>query len=236
MKRAIVFLATAVIATGCHTCPPTDAVVFWTFVDASGNQFVGCPGSGVSFVRVFLNGEAQTDEFGNTDFSCTVFSDGAVLPNFRGGTYALQLEGYDANSQLLYLDQRNVTLANCGETVVDASLAAVQGSLTLDLAGFTQCPLDSFVWYSLVDVTNNQIYSVVDGLDTPTAIPCTGSVLFDKVPFGQYQFDFVQVVRRTGDPVTPYLAAFQNCTPQAFNHLGDDAVTATLVPALASCP
>ncbi len=244
MKRAIVgFLAIAAVAGGCgSSCPLPDTIVYWTFTDASGGTTTDCAAAGVSTIRIFVNDQAQTDQNGSPDLSCTDFrqSGGALFPTPVNGNVKLQVEGYDANGNLTYLtDPMTVNLQRCGETVVDANLRAQQGTLTINLTGFSQCPSPGYIWYSLTDVTNPQqpqVYSAVDGLSSPTAVSCTGAIALDNVPIGNYRLDWIQVVVPTGNPQTPFAAVWQNCSPTAVTHSGNDATTVNLTQATQICP
>ncbi len=247
MKRAFLLLATmALFGSACtnHNCAPPETVVYWTFVDAAGRSYTGCPGTAVtptvSTIRIFVNNQVQYDDAGNSDFACSTYQNGAILPNtLAPGNYQLQVEGYDQNGTLLYLGQQNVNVVACNAQTFDVTLNAVQGPITVNLTGFSQCPTTSYVWYSLTDVTNPQqpvVYSFADGRNNPTDIRCTGAVLFDGVPFGNYRLDFVQIVVPSGNSNVPYTAVYQNCTPTAFQHNAADAVTVALQPATASCP
>ncbi len=228
-------------ATAVSTCAPPDTIVYWTFTDASGGSTTDCAAAGVSTIRIFVNDQAQTDQNGSPDLPCADFraSGGALFPTPVTGSANLQVEAYDANGDLRYLaGPVTVNLGGCGDTVVDANLSAQQGTLTINLTGFTQCPSPGYIWYSLTDVTNPQqplLYSAVDGLSSPTAVPCSGAIALDNVPMGKYRLDWIQVVAPTANPQVPFTAVWQNCVPTAFTHSANDTTTVNLTAATTAC-
>ncbi len=246
-RTTAVLLAVAAVASGAacgSTCPPTDAIVYWSFTDATGAQTPDCASAGVASLRVLVNGQAQLDaNTGAADLLCQDYPTGGVMFPTWGlaGPVQLEVDAYDASGNLLYSDQESVSLQACGETVVDASLTAVP-TLTLSLAGFQACPISpvAYVWYSLTDVTNPHQptpFALVNGLHGPTQVPCAGDIPLGNVPDGDYRLDWVQVVTQSGaDPLNPYQPLYTSCSPVTFTHQGSDAVTATLAPASTFCP
>jgi hypothetical protein len=235
MRRAIPILAAALLASGagCTTrnCDYGTLTIDWSFTDAAGNV-LGCADAGVSTVRVTIDGVAD-------DWDCQPFGDGVegiTYQDFTTSTHTVQVEGLDENQQQLYLyPATDVRTDGCGDVPIDAQLEAVQGTLQIDYAIETgACLPGSYIQYSLFDVTGNQVYSAVDTF----TIPCSDStpvLFFDKVPFGQYQLDFIQTVLPPGQAVDG------NCNGLTIDHFSNDAITATLYEIgqpgdLSSCP
>jgi hypothetical protein len=151
----------------------------------------------------------------------------------------VQVDAFDASNNLLYQDVRSTSTAACGHVALDVTLSAVQAPFQISYAlpGGAACPANSFVWLSLVDVTGNVQFDLVDANNSPTAIPCGTPLTYDKALFGQYRLDFIQVVRSTGVPATPFVAAYQYCSPLNFDHqaANDVFIVPTLFPASVSC-
>ena len=234
-------LVTTSLATGCNNCDPAGTAIYWTFTDASNHTTTSCSAAGVATLRIFVNGNAQTDDLGHQDLQCAGAYDnagGAVVAVYSANDQ-IQVEAYDAQGNLLYLSTDFVPTSSCGLKSFNANLTAQQGTLTVNLTGFAQCPLTSYVWYSLTDVTdptNPTSYSIVDGLhQNATAVPCAGAIAFDVVPFGNYRLDWIQIVQPTSNPATPYAAVLQNCSPQALAHDANDVFTVPLAPATSAC-
>ncbi len=240
MNRAILIFAAALLGTtGCYSkrCDPTSMTVNWEFTDAAGLTR-DCGRSGPTSVRVFIDGVAQVDSSGNPDFTCAQYPYGVVLYDFANGSYALQLEAYGSSGQLLYMDQRQVSIARCGDTPVLATLTAAQGPMAIEYAianAGSQCPAGSYLWLSITDLTNRDVFAQVDGTHAPTSVPCGTPLVYDEVPFGELSLDFIQVVQPTANPNAPYAALFQQCTPVPIHHLGAETVQVTLAPAMAFC-
>lgn len=219
MRRAIPILAAVLLGSGagCATryCDTGTLTIYWTFTDAAGDTR-GCAGSGVSTVRVTIDGVVY-------DLACQQDGvEGITFTDIITSTYPVQVEGLDANLQQLYLYQDNVGTNGCADATVRAGLSAVQGTLQINYAiNAGACPEGSFIWYSLFDVTGNQLYSAVDTF----TIACDNSapvLPFSKVPFGQYQLDFIQTV------VPPGQAIDGNCNRLTIDHFSNDAITVTL--------
>lgn len=252
MRRAIPFLAAAaaLTATGCTSshCDPSDVNVYWeSFTDVNGRTFT-CAGSDVVGVQVFVDGQAQLlNSSGQPQpVSCIPFpgqssAAGVTLLAFTPGTYSIEVQAYDQTGNLKYLAQTSVVVPGnaCGQVLtVDTVPTQVADDLTVaySITGGQACPANSFVWYSLFDVTGNASFSAVDGQHSPQSVPCGSVLTFPTALFGQYQLDFIQIVTPTGNPATPYAAVFQDCTPLAFNHSGRDGTTVPpLQTATVSC-
>lgn len=242
MRRAILLLATFGLAlSGCRSrCDNGGTLtVFWQnpqggFTTTTG-QLLSCDAAGVSTVDVSVNGSLAGH------FPCHgPSSDGITLTGFfNNETVSVQVDAFDASNNLLYQDVRSTSTAACGNVALDVTLAAVQAPFQISYAlpGGIACPPSSFVWLSLVDVTGNVQLDLVDGSHSPTAIPCSTVLTYDKALFGQYRLDFIQVVQPTGNPLAPFVAAYQFCSPLTFDHqaANDVFIVPTLFSASVSC-
>lgn len=235
-----VLLLTGSLSAGCGKCDPPETAIYWTFTDASNRSTTSCLAAGVSTIRLFVNDIPQYDVNGNQDLFCADYDrfGGAVISG-QSANDVIQVEGWDAQGNLLYLARNNVSTNSCGLTTYNANLTAQAGSLTVNLKGFGQCPINGYVWYSLTDVTDPAhptSYSIVDGLhQNATSVPCAAAVAFDVLPLGTYQLDWIQIVQPTSSAQVPYAAVYQNCTPQAFSHQGDEVLDVTLAAATTAC-
>ena len=241
MTRAILLLATFGLAvSGCgRHCNDGTLTLFWQkpqggFTTATG-QLLSCDEAGVSTVDVSVNGVLAGT------FPCHgPSSDGITLTGFFNETVSVQVDAFDASNNLLYQDVRTTSTAACGNIALDVTLAAVQAPFQISYAlpGGIACPPSSFIWLSLVDVTGNVQFDLVDANNTPTAIPCDNTdLIYDKALFGQYRLDFIQVVQPTGNPLTPFVARYEFCSPLNFNHQasGDVFIVPTLFSASGFC-
>lgn len=234
-----VLLLMGSLSAGCGKCDPPETAIYWTFTDAANRSTTSCLAAGVSALRLFVNGNAQFDVNGNQDLQCAAYDryGGAVISG-QTANDLIQVEAYDAQGNLLYLARSTVSIASCGLTTYNANLTAQAGSLTVNLTGFSQCPINGYVWYSLTDVTDPAhptTYSIVDGRQNTTSVPCAPSVAFDVLPFGTYQLDWIQVVQPTSSAQSPYAAVYQNCTPQLLTHEANDAFDVRLTAATTAC-
>lgn len=234
MKRAIIgMLAAALVgAAGCGGhCDNLQLSL--TFTDANGNP-VDCQTSGTAYIDVFLNDQPAVE------LTC---ADGPFLPlpGVPRGPLKIQLDAYDANQNLLYqFIADGVASRQCGNNVLPVDLKTVHGSLAVALTGLTLgCPIPGYVWYALTDLTTNQQY-VVDANSgaNSTSISCAAAptpvTLFDSLPFGPYRLDWIQVV--TLDQTNHPVSDAENCSPQQFNHAGDDVLTIPMTqPATTGC-
>ncbi len=222
MKRATIgVLAAALVgATGCGShCE--NMQLAWTFTDASGNP-ISCEQSGAAWILIFLDDQQLVDGYGNPlQLTC---ADGPVVPIVGVGPnpVKLQLDAYDANKNLLYqYIASNVTARQCGNNVLQVDLTAVQAAMTIAYSinnTGNACPQGSYVWYSLFDVTDNQLFSAVDGTHSPNSVPCGSELTFDGALYGTYRLDFIQIVAPTQDPTQPWVSLFADCTAHAFTH------------------
>ena len=202
MRRlaALLLAATAAVA-GCGrtTCEVGDLVVYWTFTGSDGVAR-GCADAGVATVRIFVDGQPPAGPGGQADFNCDPFNTGVegitLRSFFVGQPSQLQLEGYDAAGQLVYLDQRNVTARGCGGTRVDVALASTAADLTVNYTFAQGCRVPTegstapttFIWYRLLDSGGN-VVSAADVTQNQTAIPCSDTArtfVIPQLPFGQY--------------------------------------------------
>ena len=240
MRRALLLLSTFGLAlSGCGShCDNGTLTLFWQkpqggFTTATG-QLLSCDEAGVSTVDVSVNGSLAGH------FPCHgPSSDGITLTGFFNETVSVQVDAFDASHNLLYQDVRSTSTARCGNVALDVTLAAVQAPFQISYAlpGGIACPPNSFVWLSLVDVTGNVQFDLVDANNTPRALPCGTVLTYDKALFGQYRLDFIQVVQSTGVPATPFVAAFEFCTPLNFDHqaANDVFIVPTLLSASGFC-
>ncbi len=242
MKRAIIgVLAAALVgATGCGShCDSLQLAL--TFRDASGNA-ISCAQSGAAWILVFLDDQQLVDAGGSpVQFTC---ADGPVIPIAGVGPnpVKIQVDAYDAtqsNPNLLYqFIADGVTARQCGNNVLPVDLTTVHGSLSVALTGLTLgCPIPGYVWYALTDLTTNQQF-VVDQNHNPQGVSCAAApatvALFDSLPFGPYRLEWIQVV--TLDQSNHPVSDAENCTPQQFNHGGDDVLTIPMTqPATTGC-
>jgi len=230
MRRAIPILAAVLLGSGagCVTrhCDFGTLTIYWTFTDAAG-QPRGCADAGVSTVRVTIDGVAD-------DWACQPFGDGVegiTYTDFTTSTHSVQVEGFDANSQLLYLYQAsNVQTNGCGDAAIDANLTAIAGDLIIDYR-FTDsaaCPGNTYIWYELLD-ESNQMVDVVDGTHTPTAIPCGQMISLSQVSFGNYTVSRIQEVELlSGGAFRTYHAT---CDAQSVPHFTAGETVTVSVPA-----
>ncbi|HYS79593.1 MAG TPA: hypothetical protein VEM76_02725 [Anaeromyxobacteraceae bacterium] len=242
MRRALLLLCTFGLAlSGCRSrCDNGGTLtLFWQkpqggFTTATG-QLLSCDEAGVSTVDVTVNGSFAGH------FPCHgPSSDGITLTGFFGENVSVLVDAFDASNNLLYEDgPRSTSTASCGNVALDVTLGAVQAPFQISYAlpGGIACPANSFVWLSLVDVTGNVQFDLVDQNNTPTAIPCGTVLTYDKALFGQYRLDFIQVVQPTGIPSTPFVSLYQFCQPLNFNHqaANDDFIVPTLISSSVSC-
>lgn len=243
MRRAILFLAfLAVGASGCHSSSRCDVggtlTLYWQppqggFTTATG-QLLGCDAAGVATVDVTVNGTSAGT------FNCHgPTADGIQLTGFGDETVSIQLDAFDASNRHLYQEVTSASTALCADTLVDANLAAVQAAFQVSYAlpGGNTCPPSSYLWYSIVDVTGNTQFALVDAQNSPTAVPCGSQLIFDQALFGQYRLDFIQVVTPTGNGFQPWGALYEYCSPLTFNHntANDTLFVPTLSPATGLC-
>lgn len=237
MKRAILLLTTALLGlSGCRDCLNT-ITVQWAFKDAAGN-LLDCSQASVATAHVFLDGRAQFDQFGSTEFTCAQFPNGVILTDYPGGTHLLQIDALDQNGNLLYQFHDNISARNCGDTTLPIDVPAVVGPLDINYRlPVAQCPVSSFVWFSITDLSTQQPAIVIDGLHTPEQFPCGQTIPLPlDVPFGDYRLDFIQIVQKTSNIITPYVAVYQNCTPGlTVHHTGVDLFDVTLASATSTC-
>jgi hypothetical protein len=246
-RRAAIALAIplALAAGGCGaaSCAPPALDVSWgTFTDAAGQPF-DCAAAGalVAGIRVLVDG---TPSYG-LDGGCVVSSgstrtEAVRLSAVAAGAHEVDVQGVDADGRLRFADTRTVTVpGGCGAVArADATPAAVADDLGLgySIAGGLPCPLSSYVWLSIIDVTRGTVFSVVDGQNGPTSIPCNTPLVFPAAPFGSYRLDFVQIVTPTGISAFPFRPVYQMCTPFPFDHARDDIVALpALGPATGPC-
>jgi hypothetical protein len=241
MKRAItgMLLAALVGATGCGSGYCDNLQLAWSFTDANGNP-ISCESSGTSAILVFLDDQQLVDAAGYPlQLTC---ADGPIIPVMGVGPnpVKIQLDAYDANQNILYqFIANNVTTRQCGNSVLPVDLSNVHGALAVALTGLQLgCPYPGYVWYTLTDLTTNQQY-VVDGTSQfATSIDCqvapTTVTLFDSLPFGPYRLDWIEIV--TKDAGNHLVLDAENCTPQQFDHRGDDLLTIPMTqPATTGC-
>ena len=244
MRRAILIFATfglALSGCGSHCNNGGTLTLFWQnprggFTDASG-QLLSCDQAGVSTVDVTVNGTLAGH------FPCHgPSSDGITLTGFfNGETVSVQVDAFDASDNFLYSDgPRSISTAACGNVARDVTLDAVQAPFQISYAlpGGVACTPNSFIWLSLVDVTGNVQFDLVDANNTPFAIPCDNTdITYDKALFGQYRLDFIQVVQQTGNPLAPFFAQYQFCQPLSFDHqaANDLFIVPTLFSATGPC-
>jgi hypothetical protein len=245
MRRAVLMLATFGLAlTGCYSrhydqpaaCAPVGTLtVYWQvpqggFVSPAG-ALQACDAAGVAYVDVSVNGVSTGKH------PCHgPRADGIQLTGFTDETVKVQADAYDAQGNLLFQDVRNVTTAYCYDTTVDVQLAAVAAPLLVSYAlPVPTCPANSFVWLSLVDVTGNVQYDLVDLNNTPNDLPCgvQNPIVYPKALYGQYRLDFMQVVQWNG---SSYESRYQYCAPTTFNHVApNDQLSVTLQPTVGVC-
>ena len=201
MKRAILFLATALIGTGCgRRCDFPTLTVYWSF--QSSGAPLDCSQAGVATMNILIDGQAvDTSQTGPIpcDFGDGV--EGATLTGFTSGTYSVELDGLDASGHTLYTDTQNVSVSACGDTQLNATLAPVTvpaGNLNVaySFAAGGSCTTPSsqspyattFIWYELVDANGN-VVSASDLATDPKANPCsttTPTFVIPNLPFGTY--------------------------------------------------
>ena len=242
VKLLAALLVTASTSIGCNHCDPSELIVYWTFTKGSGQATTSCSAAGVTTLHAFIDGVAFPDAFtGSFDLRCVDYdAAGGFAIGVGPGHHDVQIDALDANGALLYQAARGDNLVNvnsCGATVDNVNVPAVAGSLSLTLTGpVFQCPFNSFVWYSLTDLTTNTVVDLVNGTRSPQALPCNGTVpLLSGLPFGPYQIDFVEVVSpdlNTG----LFVPKFANCTAQQFSHSADDSVPIQVSLSSNPCP
>jgi len=168
--------------------------------------------------------------------ACTQY--GATIFNLGSGHHDLVVEGLDAGLTIIDRDSFSVGVNGCGDTVVTARPG--EGLLRLEYAfdPVNTCAGD-FLWYSLLDVTANQLISEISTASTPanqSRFACGGFLEF-PVPLGTYRLDWMQAVVFDGG-LGRYVAVDQVCSPpQTFDVTagGLTGVPVTMFPATSDC-
>lgn len=234
MRRAILLLAAlAAGASGCSSNSRCDVggtlTLYWQppqggFTTATG-QLLGCDAAGVATVDVTVNGTSAGT------FNCHGPSaDGIQLTGFGDETVSIQLDAFDASNRHLYQEVTRASTALCADTLVDANLTALAGDLTVGYQ-FTDsfsCTANTFIWYTLLDVAQNQVVDEVGPSSTnPQAIPCGSAITLSALPFGRYTVTRIQEVQLVSNTYQTFHAT---CSPQTFDHLAAGETQTVLVP------
>jgi hypothetical protein len=230
MRGAILFLAAGLIGSGCYPCDRNDVALFWHFPNADGTVELGCSDAGVTRVQIAVDGvvEATVD--------CTLADQrgdpvqGITLTNFARRPYAFQLDGLDASGAAVYSSAFTFEPSVCGLNTVDQFLTPMVGDLLVPYAfqgggGCTAPSADSafpttFIWFRLLD-QEGRIFSAVDQVQDPTALPCGAGDFTILVPgalFGRYRLAGIQEVELRFDNTS--VVRRLNCVNSEFQHLG----------------
>ena len=237
MRRAILLLAALAAGTsGCSSdnCPNGGTLtVYWQpqrggFTTAAG-QLLGCDAAGVSDLDVSINGQVIASHVPCHGPN----ADGVQLFGFGDEVVTVQIDAYDASNRHLYqviIPSQSTVL--CADTVVDATLPALTGDLTVGYQ-FTDsfsCTANTFIWYTLLDVTRNQVVDEVGPSSAnPQAIPCGSVITLSALPFGAYTVTRIQEVQFT--PPNNYVTFHATCSAQSFDHVTAGETQTVLVPA-----
>ena len=236
MKRAFLIVAVVALsgAAGCgRRCDRETLTLNWTFVDGA-SAVQTCADSGTVAMQILVDGVAIVDDLGNTRFSCSDFPNSITLFDVAIGSSDVEFDAFDVNNQFIVQQHQTVNINSCGNTTASMSLAMIQAPLAIDFQftdiGFTCTNPNTFIWYSLTDLTSGVTFVVDNVSNTDLVVACGSQVNFSAAPFGPYQLNAIQIVdNRT--PSAP-VAIATNCAPQApVDHLGFDSIPVTLGPA-----
>jgi hypothetical protein len=250
MTRAFLLLPLAALASGCYSSNPCYAGylnVYWTpgpspnagfevpgLVAAGFPSELGCAAAGVSGVQVFVGGLIAPCSGGAgfcVDANTWLCSTGGVSVAIgSGGTYAVQVDAYDANGNLKYTSGPVAASAsNCGDSAVGIFSQGVDG--TLDI-GYQFTPVNacgasgSNIWFELLDPAGS-IYATVTPA-SPTQITCPQTISLATVPAGVYTLSKFE----DGLGATTYHA---DCAGPAFVHAGDEIFVTTVPASSTAC-
>jgi hypothetical protein len=246
MKRAILILATALLATSTacssRSCDGVgDVNLFWNFQDARGAPLT-CAQAGVAQMNIIADG------VDNGTFACVLTArdgspvQGITLQGFNPASHAFELHALDASGRETYTDAFTVPTGRvCGGDTADRVLTRTVGDLTVAFqltnsngsAGEgCSAGAPTFIWYVLRD-QNGQEVSRVDQNNSPTAIPCTaGGIFFQDLPFQQYTVAAIAEVTITGlGPPVTVVPRHATCDLQTFQHAAPGETATVNVPA-----
>ncbi len=237
MKRAILLLVTAFLGTtSCYSrrCID-DIVIFWHFQSPSNGAELTCAQAGVNAVQVTADGAvAGTFACSSLSSDGVTFVQGITLLNFDESNHSFQLDGLDANNNVIY-SSGSFTFrpTGCTENQFDTTLTAVSGDLTIDFhfpdIGFACTNTNTFMWYELLD-GNNQVADIVGPNNTPQALPCTnGAIPLNQLPFGPYTVSRIQEVEFVSGG--GFVTHHATCDDQSFQHLTAGETVTVQVPA-----
>jgi hypothetical protein len=135
MKRAILLLTTAFLgSTGCYSRHCFDDIaIYWHFRNASNSAELTCAQAGVSSIQITADGVVlQPVACSSLSSDGVTFVQGIALADFDEGNHSFQLDGLDANGNLIY-SSGTFTFAptGCRLNELDSDLAAVTGTLTV---------------------------------------------------------------------------------------------------------
>lgn len=141
MTRAFLLLPLALLASGCYSSspcyggylnvywtpgpPPTGGFVVPGLAAAGFPAQMDCATAGVSTVEFFVNGVHDST------WPCT--TGGVSVSIASGGTYSVQVDGYDSLNNLKY-SSGAVAVDACGDTSVGVFPQGVAGTLGIDYA------------------------------------------------------------------------------------------------------
>jgi hypothetical protein len=268
MTRAFLLLPLAALASGCYSSNPCYAGylnVYWTpgpspnagfevpgLVAAGFPSELGCAAAGVSGVQVFVGGLIAPCSGGAgfcVDANTWLCSTGGVSVAIgSGGTYAVQVDAYDANGNLKYTSGPVAASAsNCGDSAVGIFSQGVDGTLDIPYAfadGGNACAGASNLWFQVT--SGGAVYDFVDDTSpNPAAIACT-DVLANRaigvltpaggslIPAGVYTRTRLEEVSQQ---VGGFVLQRTNCAVETVVHAGNDAwPTAALSASSTFCP
>jgi hypothetical protein len=189
MKRIALLLAGAVLGTGCiidttDTCDRRELQIDWSFVGVNGVGGRSCTSldlsDDIAEVDVYIDGS-----FVSTS-SCLDY--GVSYFDYPSGTHDILLEGYNAGGTLITRNVRSVYVDSCGitNTLIEPGEAILE--VTPDA-----CVAGGYLWYSLSDTTFSPSTPVAS-VGTGITLPCAGGITVGPVPYGYYQFDWIEEV------------------------------------------
>ena len=234
MTRAFLLLPLAALVSGCYSSspcyggylnaywtpgpPPNGGFVVPGLVAAGFPAQLDCATAGVATVEFFVNGVHDST------WPCT--TGGVSVSIASGGTYSVQVDGYDSVGNLKY-SSGPVAVDACGDTNVGVFPQGVGGTLGIDYA---------FTDLAACQAGSQITWDLRSGLATPFdggSIACGGTNPFlvnggAAVPAGVYTL--VNVAEVVG---TTSFHAYCNATPVV--HAGPESLLVDMAPSTGTC-
>lgn len=191
-------------------CSSASITVRWpSFLLADGAVTPSCGVAGVNYVDVFMN-DQPVQQGG---FTCA--AGGVTITGVQPRSSSLiTVEGVASDGTTILLrDERSVTAASCGDTLVDFQPAEGLFQLAYFFTPVNQCSAGSYIWFSVLDRIANVTAAVADQTANPTAYACASTVQF-PLPVGSYTLRRVEEVVPAG---ATWAVTATNCSQTMFN-------------------